>query len=247
MSRTIPPDYFRVPPPWPWQVGRIDAPALIDVEGVDYVFAVQHQPDKTNKCVHMHVIIETELSHKRLRSRIREAYGLRDKMDIFFAPFNWTKLTKCVTYYIDHDHAQVLRQEDCITPYVEIARQMITTSAQIAKANQDFIDQQTRELEQLNQRHIEMWGHPYPEAHAGHKYVDVINRIEAMTQHWSSEDELLSFKNYATRVLRYVTWSEADDYRHIYSEYRFRGDIKLLYCRYWGVTPDLTVQIFGHL
>lgn len=72
----------------PFYFGRVTHPDYRPIPDVDTLFVVRHQPDSKDRKVHVHLVIETELSHKKLRRAYREVYGLEDRMAVFFTDWN---------------------------------------------------------------------------------------------------------------------------------------------------------------
>lgn len=232
---------------------------MIEVPGVQYVFVARHQPDNGTKCVHMHMVIRTALSHKKLRKAVRLAYGLEHTMDLMFRPYDETKMRSLVKYYIDHDHAEILTSEE---PFTTVATE-VRAELEAPTGNDPLTDAQLQarwdEEKALVQRYIDLhrdeWDiePPIPYDIRRLRYVDVMDAIEIMTKHWSQQasQREWEFMTYARKVLEYVVWPGHEGkvgllYRSVYSEFRFRGDVKLLYARYWSITPSLLRRIFGH-
>lgn len=230
--------------------GRVDRPDLVPIDGIFYVFVSRHSPDNGTKVPHMHMVIKTALSHKKLRKAVRAAYQLESTMDLMFREFDESKVRSLVKYYIDHDDAAILACEE--QPFIGLVPELRNELAArhveyVPTVTQADIDRQIAEQEAVKQHFRETWDVDPPDLDYTKQYRHVIDHIEYMTKHWSQYREW-SFMDYAKHVMEYLTWPDHDIpmYRMVYSEFRFRGDIKLLYGRYWGITPSLLRRIFGH-
>jgi len=238
--------------------GRIDRPSLVDVQYVEPIFAVLHTPDRSTKVPHMHLVVRTTLSFKKVRKAVREAYGLTNKMELMFREFDETQIKKMVEYYIDHDDAQVLVAEGDFPTLVTEARSNIEIKSAIKKGTipdsqrvtQADMDAARADRERYMHLHREEWDIEPMDGYATKAYRGVMDRVEYMTKHWASQRPDWEFMVYCEHVLKYVTWSGHDHdlpmYRSVYSEFRFRGDVKLLFARYFGITPSLLRRLFGH-
>jgi len=243
--------------PTTWYDARIDHPDITDIKGILVMVAVRHTPDRGTKVPHTHMVLQTTLSAKNVRKALRDAYRLEGRMSIMLRPYDPAKADKLIRYYLDHDSATVLKADqapfDVMVPATKAivdAEREQRQHAQTAREERWRIREEAQvRYEQLHQ---EQWDiEPNPDGHPTN-YREVMDTIEYMARHWHTNlnNRDWDIVDLGTHVLQYLCWPTHDTadvrlYRMVYSEYRFRGDIKLLYGRLWGVTPDLVTRMFG--
>lgn len=234
----------------PAYFGRVWSPDYQPIPDVDTLLVVRHQPDSSDRKVHIHMIIESDLSHKRLRHAYRQAYGLEDRMAVSFKDCNMSPIV--IRYMLDHDNAEILHVDDSVVPLVKEVQQEVAelqsgrarVKEEYNKVWEEIRAKDAREL----QDHIDEWGIPElsttTTSSTGYKWV--YERLEYMTQHWFSVQKHYTWEDYTKLVVKYITWKYHTDYRYIFSTYRLRGDVQILYAKYNGVSTDSVHRIFGY-
>lgn len=151
---------------------------------------------------------------------------------------------------LNHDNAEILYTHDSIVPAVKEAMADVTNSRAASKELKDKSEAEYQaylaEEQSRVQEYIDEWGCPPPTTKniSGYRYV--YERIEYMTKHWFSVQKHYTWEEYTKLVIKYITWQQHDDYHYIFSTYRLKGDIQILYAKYNGITTDSVHRILGY-
>lgn len=244
--------------------GRVTSTTLLNTPLITVKLAVQHVADKGCPRDHIHYVIETSLSyndkknHEALNKCVRESIPGLARNDIMWKHFEFdlwlaegpTGL-KGPMYVLDHCGPQVRVVTNDFKPDVDAA----LAALQKAKEDKERMEEERRQLEIKafeRDREVfhEKWGF-YPEdlpVQTVDTYRALSDRLNQISTYWACEHPTWSFREYCNQVVTWLADPANKDYKAMYSEYRLRGDVKLLYARNWNTRENIeyiAARMFG--
>lgn len=240
-----------------------------DGKSLTILIGVKHHADKGCKRTHIHYVLDTTLSEKDIRTYIRSTLGLNGRMDIALKPVTQVEdepetFDRLCEYLGNHCGASIVCTDPSVvgsylSTHVGIAI-AAADAAQLARDEKFASDVAMWREQEIVERKavctrlgldydvmvtVGLW----PEGVLDpirKTYHAVRDRIELCTRYWGAANPDWTWEEYTDAVLRFITQA-GDDYRFIYSEYRLKGDVKLLYAKFWPhslVSPR--IRLFGH-